>query len=209
VISEKNLALANLKKSEELVEVSKTKIVALEAQLRSGKKDQKLDHNKVIQQAQLQVLIEFVKFVEDLRVLITGFHQDDANLRSVFENAVSRLKELKVFMLGDGLNVAGALRQANFGMVISENQNNFTPASDAILAASKLDKLAAYLSYAIISKRLVYLAYGFALIYNAIGLYFAVQGTLSPVVAAILMPTSSITVVVWGLSATTFFARIL
>ena len=118
-----------------------------------------------------------------------------------------QLKGRKVFMLGDGLNDAGALRQANFGMVISENQNNFTPASDAILAASKLDKLAAYLSYAIISKRLVYLAYGFALIYNAIGLYFAVQGTLSPVVAAILMPTSSITVVVWGLSATTFFAR--
>jgi len=101
VISEKNLALANLKKSKELVEDSKTKIVALEAQLRSGKKDQKLDHNKVIQQAQLQVLIEFVKFVEDLRVLITGFHQDDANLRSVFENAVSRLKELRVFMLGE------------------------------------------------------------------------------------------------------------
>jgi len=100
-ISEKNLALANLKKSEELVEDLKAKIVSLEAQLRSGKKDQKLDHNKVIQQAQLQVLIEFVKFVEDLRVLIVGFHQDDANLRSVFENAVSRLKELKVFMLGE------------------------------------------------------------------------------------------------------------
>ena len=110
-------------------------------------------------------------------------------------------------MLGDGLNDAGALRQANFGMVISENQNNFTPASDAILAASKLDKLAAYLTYAIKSKKLVYLAYGFALIYNAIGLYFAIQGALSPVVAAILMPTSSITVVIWGRSTTTYFAR--
>jgi Cu+-exporting ATPase len=118
-----------------------------------------------------------------------------------------QIKGQKVFMLGDGLNDAGALRQANFGMVISENQNNFTPASDAILAASKLDKLAAYLSYAIESKKWVYLAYGFALIYNAIGLYFAVQGTLSPVVAAILMPTSSITVVIWGLSITTIFAR--
>lgn len=110
-------------------------------------------------------------------------------------------------MLGDGLNDAGALRQANFGMVISENQNNFTPASDGILAANKLNKLASYLTYAIKSKRLVQLAYGFALIYNAIGLYFAVQGKLSPVVAAILMPTSSITVVIWGLSTTSIFAR--
>ncbi|MFM7090456.1 MAG: HAD-IC family P-type ATPase, partial [Bacteroidota bacterium] len=112
-----------------------------------------------------------------------------------------------VFMLGDGLNDAGALRQANVGMVISENQNNFTPASDAILAADKLDQLANYLTYAIKSKQLVYLAYIFALMYNATGLYFAVQGALSPVVAAILMPASSITVVIWGLSTTTLLAR--
>jgi Cu+-exporting ATPase len=112
-----------------------------------------------------------------------------------------------VFMLGDGLNDAGALRQAQVGMVISESQNNFTPASDAILAAEKLDKLSAYLNYAIKSKKLVYLAYLFALMYNATGLYFAVQGALSPVVAAILMPASSITIVLWGLSTTTFFAR--
>jgi Cu+-exporting ATPase len=112
-----------------------------------------------------------------------------------------------VLMLGDGLNDAGALRQAQVGMVISESQNNFTPASDAILAAEKLDKLSAYLNYAIKSKKLVYLAYLFALMYNATGLYFAVQGALSPVVAAILMPASSITIVLWGLSTTTFFAR--
>jgi P-type Cu+ transporter len=92
-------------------------------------------------------------------------------------------------------------------MVISENQNNFTPASDGILAANKLDQLAAYLTYAIKSKRLVQLAYGFALLYNAIGLFFAIQGTLSPVVAAILMPASSITVVLWGLSTTSLSAR--
>ncbi len=116
-------------------------------------------------------------------------------------------KGKNVFMLGDGLNDAGALRQANFGMVISENQNNFTPASDGILAANKLDQLAAYLTYAIKSKRLVQLAYGFALLYNAIGLFFAIQGTLSPVVAAILMPASSITVVLWGLSTTSLSAR--
>lgn len=133
------------------------------------------------------------------------FKQTPTDKLAFIKDLQSRGK--KVLMLGDGLNDAGALRQANFGMVISENQNNFTPASDGILAANKLNKLASYLTYAIKSKRLVQFAYGFALIYNAIGLYFAVQGKLSPVVAAILMPTSSITVVIWGLSTTSIFAR--
>jgi Cu+-exporting ATPase len=133
------------------------------------------------------------------------FRQTPTDKLAFIKDLQSRGK--KVLMLGDGLNDAGALRQANFGMVISENQNNFTPASDGILAANKLNKLASYLTYAIKSKRLVQLAYGFALIYNAIGLYFAVRGELSPVVAAILMPTSSITVVIWGLSTTSIFAR--
>ena len=133
------------------------------------------------------------------------FKQTPTDKLAFIKDLQSRGK--KVLMLGDGLNDAGALRQANFGMVISENQNNFTPASDGILAANKLNKLASYLTYAIKSKRLVQLAYGFALIYNAIGLYFAVRGELSPVVAAILMPTSSITVVIWGLSTTSIFAR--
>ena len=111
-------------------------------------------------------------------------------------------KQEKVAMLGDGLNDAGALQQADIGIVITEDTNNFTPACDAILDARQFERLPDFIRYAQQSLRVVYAAYGLAFIYNIIGLSFAVQGTLSPVIAAILMPLSSITIVLFGVGMT-------
>lgn len=112
----------------------------------------------------------------------------------------------KVLMIGDGLNDAGALRQSEVGMVITENTNNFTPASDAILDAGQFGRMAHLLEYGRKSNRLVLYAYLLAVIYNIIGLIFAVQGLLSPVIAAILMPLSSITTVAFGVLSSRWLA---
>lgn len=104
-----------------------------------------------------------------------------------------------IMMLGDGLNDAGALQQSDLGIVVAENTNNFTPACDAILDAQQFAHLPQFIAFAQKSVRLVYMAYGFAVLYNIIGLSFAVQGTLSPIVAAILMPLSSISIVLFGM----------
>jgi Cu+-exporting ATPase len=113
----------------------------------------------------------------------------------------------RVMMLGDGLNDAGALKQSNAGIVVAENTNNFTPACDAILDAKAFALLPRFTDFAKRSIRLVYYAYGFAFVYNVIGLSFAVQGTLSPIVAAILMPLSSISIVLFGMLASNVLAR--
>ncbi|MBK8489745.1 MAG: heavy metal translocating P-type ATPase metal-binding domain-containing protein [Saprospirales bacterium] len=113
----------------------------------------------------------------------------------------------KVCMIGDGLNDAGALRQSDTGIVLTENTNNFTPASDAILHAGQFHRLPLLLDFARKNIHLVYAAYSFAVAYNIIGLSFAVQGTLSPVVAAILMPASSITIVLFGVLSSNLLAR--
>jgi len=111
-----------------------------------------------------------------------------------------------VIMLGDGLNDAGALQQSNTGIVIAENTNNFTPACDAILDARNFNKLPDFINYTSGSIRLVFFAYVLAFIYNIIGLSFAVQGLLSPVIAAILMPASSLTIVLFGVGSSSLLA---
>lgn len=100
-----------------------------------------------------------------------------------------------VLMIGDGLNDAGALRQSNTGISLAENSNNFTPASDGILEAAQLKKLPAFIRLCKTSRRIIIAAFIYSTIYNITGLYFAVQGLLSPLIAAILMPSSSISII--------------
>ncbi len=109
-----------------------------------------------------------------------------------------------VMMLGDGLNDAGALMQSDVGVAVSDNINNFTPASDAILEGSCLKDIGAFVRLAAAGRRIVTGSFGISVIYNIVGLYFAVQGELKPVVAAILMPASSISIILF----TTLMSRL-
>lgn len=113
----------------------------------------------------------------------------------------------KILMLGDGLNDAGALAQSNVGISISEDILNFTPASDAILNAKMLKNLPTFLNFTTVSLKIIYASFFISILYNIFGLYFAVQGLLSPLLSAVLMPISSISVVVFTTITTTFFAK--
>ena len=110
-------------------------------------------------------------------------------------------------MIGDGLNDAGALRQSDVGISISEDINTFTPASDAILDGDQFKHLPIFLRFSRISSRIIIISFLISFLYNFIGLYFAVQGTLSPLIAAILMPISSLTVVLFTMGTTALFGK--
>ena len=113
----------------------------------------------------------------------------------------------RVMMLGDGLNDAGAIQQSDVGVAVTEDVQAFSPACDGILRADSLPGLDRFMRVARQGMGVVFASFALSFGYNIIGVSWAVSGDLSPVLAAILMPISSVTVVAFALTATRWVAR--
>ncbi|HXU27581.1 MAG TPA: heavy metal translocating P-type ATPase metal-binding domain-containing protein [Bacteroidia bacterium] len=170
---------------------------------------------KVIRQLQSQFKLALISGDNDAerQTLIKYFdNKTDLRFEQKPQDKLNYIKALqqkgeKVIMLGDGLNDAGALKQSDIGIVITDDINNFSPASDAILDGKSFTKFSAILSYCKNQKTIIFGSFIISILYNFVGLYFAVQGSLQPVIAAILMPISSISIVLFTTGMSSLFAR--
>lgn len=172
----------------------------------------------------LRGIVSSLKSIFSLKILSGDNSSEASYLQGVFGNDTEMLFEQKpedklsfvkhlqtngkgVLMIGDGLNDAGALKQSDVGIAISDDTNNFSPACDAVLSGQSFYLLKQLIVYCRKQKVIIYASFVLSVLYNFVGLYFAVQGTLSPVIAAILMPISSISIVLLTTGMSAFYER--
>ena len=138
--------------------------------------------------------------------------KDSLNFNQLPEQKTSYIKELQtkgktVMMIGDGLNDANAFEQSDAGVAVIESENNFLPACDVILLAKSIHKLKLILNYVSKVKVILWITFSVSILYNIIGLSFAMRGVLTPVVAAILMPISTVSIVGLSYILSRYFAK--
>jgi Cu+-exporting ATPase len=126
--------------------------------------------------------------------------RDHLNFNKSPKDKLEYIRQLKasgkrVLMIGDGLNDAGALRESDCGISIADDIYHFSPACDAILESGQFRRLPGFLRFSHTSMRIVFISIALSFLYNVVGLSFAITGNLSPVVSAILMPLSSVSIV--------------
>ncbi len=124
------------------------------------------------------------------------FHQSPTDKRDF----IKKLKEQgkKVLMIGDGLNDAGALMESDAGITVADDIYSFSPACDGIIEAGQFHLLPQFIRFTHKSMDVVKISFTISFLYNVIGMGFAVTGSLSPLIAAVLMPISSVSVVAFA-----------
>jgi heavy metal translocating P-type ATPase len=101
----------------------------------------------------------------------------------------------RVGMVGDGLNDAAALAQANVGFSLSAGAHLTRESSDVTFMASNPMRILQIIDLSILAQRVIRQNVFFAFFYNGLAIPLAISGLLNPLVAVLAMFASSLTVI--------------
>lgn len=140
-----------------------------------------------------------------------GFADADAIGAASPEDKLSFIERCKqhgtVVMVGDGVNDAAAIAAASVGIGVHGGAEACLATADIYLTRPGLSALVELTEGARRTMTVIRRNIGFSIAYNVVGAGMAMIGMLTPLIAAVLMPASSITVVLGSWYGSTFARR--